>query len=679
MPQLSFFIGKGGVGKTTVSSAYAVHNALHNARKPVLLISTDPAHSLADILQVRLGDSPQKIPMQNGELFAWQIKAEKQFQRFLDKYREGIFGLLESGTIFTRAEIEPLLSGTLPGMAEIAALLAISDLLKGEKYKQVVVDTAPVGHTLRLFEMPERFQRFLDFLNIAGSRDAVLAATFGGSKQISHAFLAEWRGMIAAVQQAFSSKPDSPNHSKSESSRLFLITTPETFSLNESVRTARALAEGPTRLGINAVVLNRVVSSEENDCKVCLQRARATRSAQFFLKKHFSGLPLLEACDSGAPIMGTAALAAFGEHVFAGKKLRLPQIPAGYFPEPLLRPAHWPQLDSSLTFTLGKGGVGKTTISAALAFHKREAQPKTAVTICSTDPAPSLDDVFLQEVEDRAAPVLGDPLFLAAEIDSVAEFRTWSDEIKQKINHAFSSEQRGVHLDLSFDRRIFSALLDIVPPGVDEIFAIFRILCLLENSNENEKNVIIDMAPTGHALELLRMPDRMLLWTRMLLKSLAQHRTLPLAQDVAVEVAQVQQRFRELSALIKDARRSQTIPVMLAEPLPDRETGRLLAALQSMQIHVSPLVVNRILFSKDIANCHRCQLARSWQMKTLAGLRKRLGYKGAIYLARNFPREIAGRKGLQSFTQELWQLDEAARNRKFPSAKNRKRNRKPKK
>ena len=77
---LSFFLGKGGVGKTTVSSAFAVHSALSYPRQSVLLISTDPAHSLADIFELRFPDSPRRIPTHKGKLFAWQINAEKLFE-----------------------------------------------------------------------------------------------------------------------------------------------------------------------------------------------------------------------------------------------------------------------------------------------------------------------------------------------------------------------------------------------------------------------------------------------------------------------------------------------------------------------------------------------------------------------------------------------------------------------
>jgi arsenite-transporting ATPase len=310
----------------------------------------------------------------------------------------------------------------------------------------------------------------------------------------------------------------------------------------------------------------------------------------------------------------------------------------------------WPTLTTPLTLTVGKGGVGKTTVSAALAFHQRKNKPREQVTICSTDPAPSLDDIFQADVGDAAVPVLGDRKLLAVEIDSVAQFRAWANRVRSKLTSALSGQSGGVHADLTLERNVLEALLDIVPPGVDELFAVFRMLNLLESG---AARVVIDMAPTGHALELLRMPERMKQWSRLLLKSLAPHRTLPLARDLAVEIAEIEQQVRKLASMLHDASRVSVVPVMLAEPLPDRETERLLAELGRMGAPVAPLVVNRVLVRAP-AGCPRCRRARAWQMATLAGLARR---HEKLYVAPNQPGEVSGRAALQAFTSHLWQAE----------------------
>ena len=640
MSALTFFVGKGGVGKTTLSSTFAAHRARLHPHRRVLLLSTDPAHSLADIFEVRLSSKPRRVP--DSRLTIWQVDAQLQFRKFLDKYREPIVSLLEGGTMFTRAEIEPLLDTTLPGMAEMAALLAIHEALESARYEEIVVDTAPIGHTLRLFQMPEYFARFLDLLDLAGSRDQVLAEHFSGASVARNPFLAEWRRMVQAVHEALHQLE----------SRVVMVTSPEEFSLNESLRTARAMADGPDPLHVTEIVLNRAVCSA-NRCVTCKGRASRTKTAQRFLRRYFKRVPIHVAEDVGGPILGATGLCAFGEHVFAHKQLRLAAAAPAQAPELKLERVDWPTLNSKITWTTGKGGVGKTTISAALAVNQRRHARARRVMICSTDPAPSLDDVFQKHIGDKPVSVAGDSKLLAAELDAAAAFRDWAGEMKAKINQGLSTDVRGLHVDLSFERRILIALLDMVPPGIDEIAAIFRIL----DWAGADQWLIIDMAPTGHALELLRMPDRILLWSRLLLKSLAPHRRMSLARDVAVQIATLSQRVRELAGMLKsgDAGNSRVIPVMLAEPLPDRETARLLRSLGDLGISTPELFVNRVLFAQDVRNCRRCRLARAWQMATLNAIRKQHRDK-KIYVVRNRVREIAGTSELKSFTRELWQI-----------------------
>src|SRR5262245_3667779 len=180
MAQLTFFIGKGGVGKTTLSAAYALTRAKKRPRAEVLLVSTDPAHSLADVLQQNLGSVPAKLKTGPANLRVWQISASKEFAAFLEENRDPMLQVVEQGTIFTRAEIEPFFETALPGMAELAALITLARLMGTDEYAEVIVDTAPFGHTLRLFQLPEQFQKLLRFLDAAVRRDESLAAHFGG-------------------------------------------------------------------------------------------------------------------------------------------------------------------------------------------------------------------------------------------------------------------------------------------------------------------------------------------------------------------------------------------------------------------------------------------------------------------------------------------------------------------
>ena len=133
---------------------------------------------------------------------AWEIDAGKRFRRFLGRYRRELVASIERSTLFRSQEISALLDTTLPGLAEIAGLLAIQDAIEGSEYSQIVVDTSPFGHTLRLFDLPQQFLRLLRFLDLCAERDRVLAEHFGGVRPKAEAgFQEQWRAKIENLQR----------------------------------------------------------------------------------------------------------------------------------------------------------------------------------------------------------------------------------------------------------------------------------------------------------------------------------------------------------------------------------------------------------------------------------------------------------------------------------------------
>jgi arsenite-transporting ATPase len=432
-----------------------------------------------------------------------------------------------------------------------------------------------------------------------------------------------------------------------------MVTSAERFSLEEASRTARMLEED-SHAEIAEVVINRVVTNP-GACKRCQTRSRLYDAALDFLEKRFPRADIRAGEDPGVPILGPKNLLEFGRHVFEDKPLRVREMSVGLHPSKKnavkFARTPWPVTQTQLTFTLGKGGVGKTTISGGVAYVRKQRKKAENLLICSTDPAPSLDDLFEQEVGPTPNAVLHDKHFQAVEVDSTAEYLAWSNKVKRIISQSLQAEQGGLHVELSFEHEMISALLDIVPPGVDEIFAIFK---LFDFITAGKQALVIDMAPTGHALELLRTPERLVVWTRLLLKSLSSHRKLPLAQELAVEVASISQRSRELADLLKDPKTASVFVVMLPEPLPDRQTGRLLDSLNELGLEPSAVFVNRILPTKVAERCSRCRGTMEWQRATLA----RLDPESRTYFAvPEFGNQISGAAGLKRLTHKLWQIE----------------------
>lgn len=640
MTELAFFVGKGGVGKTTLSSAYAVRLASSSARHKVLLVSTDPAHSLGDILETRIGERPKQLALgRNRALEVWQLDSEKLFREFLRMHRDELVRTLEGGALFTRDEISSLLDSALPGMAEISGLLAIHDAVQSGRYSTVVVDTAPFGHTLRLFEMPAQFTKLLDVIEVASERDQVLAAHFGGRAALHrNPFVGKWSDSLTSLRSAFAK------------ARLLLVTTPERFALNESTRCIRELQKNNSELHVHAVVLNRAIT-KPGRCGVCGKQVEARKKAESRLRKSYPKAAFHIAEDPGFPMQGVAQLKKFGDAVFGNKKLRsaTKKVTIKVSQRPKMTATRWPLLRKPLTFVLGKGGVGKTTISAGLGYHARR-NSDAAVEICSVDPAPSLDDIFEMQVGDQPKTVLGDKGFRASELDSVALFRHWIADIRAEVESSTSSQQSGLHIDLSYERRLFSDLLEIVPPGVDEVLAVFRIVEMVRSG----RHVIIDMAPTAHALELLRMPEKVLTWSRLLLKSLASHRKLALAREAAVKIAELEVRARELSRLLASSQTAVYV-VMLPEPLPDHETVRLVEELRKLKLAPEAVFVNRVVDLGQHAACGRCRNLAAWQALVLGGLKRR-SQAQAVYAIPAYDHELVGKAGLRELTSEIWQL-----------------------
>ena len=150
------------------------------------------------------------------------------------------------------------------------------------------------------------------------------------------------------------------------------------------------------------------------------------------------------------------------------------------------------------------------------------------------------------------------------------------------------------------------------------------------------------------------MPERIQLWTRLILRALAPHRGLAMAQDAAVEIAKIGQQVRELNKALHDTRRSRVYVVMLPEPLPDRETGRLLKDLQGLDVALGPVFVNRVLLT-GASRCARCERAARFQLATLARLRRQ--DFGTLFAVPEQPAQIAGATALKKFTRELWRIE----------------------
>jgi arsenite-transporting ATPase len=299
--------------------------------------------------------------------------------------------------------------------------------------------------------------------------------------------------------------------------------------------------------------------------------------------------------------------------------------------EPAMAPESLDALKgASLLFFGGKGGVGKTTVAAAAALRLARADPSRRVLLLSTDPAHSLADVFQSEAGDTARAIRGGPRnLLVRELDAagaLAERRTQLESALGEIASAAGAP--AITADLASNHgvsvRVPAAgigqqLLNLAPPGIDELFGIISVV----DARAAYDLIVVDTAPTGHALRWLEMPDAAREWMQVLLRVLLKYRSLVRPGQLAAELVDVSKSIRELQTLLRDATQTRFIVVTRAAEVPRRETERLLTRLRRLHLSTPALVVNALTMSPG--RCARCRATAVAERRELAALRRPRG------------------------------------------------------
>jgi len=605
-PRLSFFGGKGGVGKTTCAAASAVRAASDGSR--VLIVSTDPAHSLADALAERLGPEARRVRGAAGELYAAELDADRALGRWLRARDEAFHTIAARGTYLDDEDIDRLLSLSFPGVDELVGLVELTRLAHARPYDEVIIDTAPTGHTLRLLEMPEPLGRLAQVLDDMHEKHRFLATSLGGS----------WRPDFAdEVIDEIAREATSLRALLTDRTRTSFtwVTLPEELPVLESENAARALS----RLGvaIGAVVMNRVWPLPGRACARCIDRVRAERPWRLRIARTFAGTRIVEVPAQIAEPRGANALLELAHSV--RKVEEPPEPPRAIAPRaatPRGRGLRLP-IPSSAELVLfgGKGGVGKTTAAAAAAIALAEERPRDRILVLSTDPAHSLGDAFATQLSDEERPVPGGPSNLVArELDAPSAWAAMRDRYLDSINDIFSSIFRG-RMDAAFDRVVLEDLLDLAPPGIDEVLALVTMTEALSPPDRYDL-VVMDTAPTGHTMRLLELPRKALEWVHALMTTVLKYRNVVGLGEFASDLTTFARQLRALMALLADPARTAFVAVTRPAALPRLETERLARKLQELEVPLAAILANAV----SQPGCTRCNTAVQVERSELARL-----------------------------------------------------------
>ncbi|MDQ3732907.1 MAG: ArsA family ATPase [Actinomycetota bacterium] len=251
------FAGKGGVGKTTLATAYA--GVLASRGRRTLLVSTDPAHSTRDLLEVDLGPEPQSVPASPG-LDALELDAEHEAARHVERVLADAQDVV-SPEVLPAVERHLALALHSPGTLEAATLDRLVQVLQWcpARYDHIVVDTAPTGHTLRLLSLPTVLGPWLDGLVEQGRRVAATDRMLRGMARDDTAGPAPGRNRLAERRDGLREA-----RGRLVTDALFhLVCVPERLPVAETVRAAEALRAGGMTLG--PVLVNRLVPDSTDD------------------------------------------------------------------------------------------------------------------------------------------------------------------------------------------------------------------------------------------------------------------------------------------------------------------------------------------------------------------------------------------------------------------------------
>jgi arsenite-transporting ATPase len=519
-PRFLFFTGKGGVGKTSVACASAL--TLTRSGKKVLLVSTDPASNVGQVFGVTIGNTVTPLQDVPG-LSALEIDPEQAAEAYRERIIAPVRGLLPESELVGIAES---LSGSCT--TEIASFDEFTNLLADDSfygdYDHIVFDTAPTGHTIRLLQLPGSWTDFL----AAGKGDPSCLGPLSG--------LEKHKQVYAKAVQALTDPART---------RLVLVARAQTSSLSEIERTYLELNQ--IGIGGGYVVVNGVLPEAAGDEDLA-QALRAREAAAIAaIPDAVAGLPRDVLDLKPGNMVGIAAL----ESLFAATSVADITDEATPISEiedaPLAALVNEVELDGhGLVMCMGKGGVGKTTVAAAIAAAL--AKRGHVVHLTTTDPAAHLTETLHGSI----------PGLTVSRIDPEAAIQEYRHHVM---------ETKGRNLD---DDGRAALAEDLLSPCTDEV-AVFRQFSKVVQESRRHF-VVIDTAPTGHTLLLLDATG-------------SYHREI--ARQVGDTMGYVTPLMR-----LQDPAQTKVVLVTLAETTPVLEAEELQGDLERAGIHPWAWVIN---------------------------------------------------------------------------------------
>ncbi|MBI4827023.1 MAG: TRC40/GET3/ArsA family transport-energizing ATPase [Nitrospirae bacterium] len=552
MTKYIFFSGKGGVGKTTMACATAIHYALHGRK--TLIVTTDPASNLADVFEQEIGH--KETPISGiGNLHAMEIdpdEATKEYQeRIIGPFRE----IMPDDVI---TSLEENLSG--PCTTEMAAFDRFIDFMGTDEYEIIIFDTAPTGHTIRLLELPVDWSKHIEE-SAQGSGQTCL-------------------GPVQSLQDSKDKYDRATSLLKdTERTDFIFVMRPEELSLYETLRASKELET----IGINSgeIIINGILPEEVCEIEFFRKKYEAQqkiiKKTETAIEKIKRYMLLRDNEVKGIDALKGVAMELFKEgvegqrfwikkHKTEDTRLKTEKsiLPSG---KPDIEKLLLPSGGTKAIFFTGKGGVGKTTISCVTAVYTAQKGLKTLIV--TTDPAAHIGEVFDVKINDESTKIT-ENLF-GVMIDQDKAFIEYKERIIEETRGKYSDDMLAAMEE------------ELNSPCIAEMAAFDKFIRFIESSAYDV--IVFDTAPTGHTLRLLDLPFDYAKQAEMMIDT----------TEGAKTKRETENRFQKIIELLRNPKQTVFCLVLYPESTPIIESYRAMIDLKNAGIETQLVVANMVL------------------------------------------------------------------------------------
>lgn len=606
-----FFSGKGGVGKTTMACATALHNAREG--KKTLIVTTDPASNLADVFETEIG---HKITSIAKNLRAMEIDPDKS----TEEYRERILApmrVVMPESVMTVLEEQ----FNSPCTTEIASFDRFVDFMTLEKdgdeegYDVVIFDTAPTGHTIRLLELPVDWSKHIEE-SAKGSGNTCI-------------------GPVASIQDN-KAKYDEATRllADSEKTTFVFVLQPEETSVYETIRSTQDLRE----LGVRNIelIINGILPEEV--CGHPFFRSRFEMQKKYIdqIGRKFA-LKTRKMYQRDGEIKGIARLLNIekdlfensGEQTYSIADVGATTAQFADFKSDSIREIIAPSGKTKAIYFTGKGGVGKTVVSVATAYRLASEGHRTL--LLTTDPASHIGEVLQRRITDKIQEVEGVANLWSVIVDQDKATEEYKERILEESKSKYSEDM------------LIAIKEELESPCTEEMAAFDKFMTYVEANDYDF--VVFDTAPTGHTLRLLELPFDYGEQVSLMVTT---------NQQSAEAKSVTQKRFDRIIARMKDPRQSVFAFVAYPESTPVIEAYRAMLDLKDAGITTQFVVANQVLQSRYCTNTFFAR-RRAMQEKYLHEIKERFGLP--VVVMPLLESEIVGLEMIERAAAEMFQKD----------------------